>query len=147
MANKKALFKKLYRSEGNRVLAGVAGGLGKYFGVDPTLIRLIFVLITIFGGSGILAYIILWIIIPSESDVDKTSEDTIRSNAEEFKERAKGFAQNFRNMSEDNNPRSWFAVIIIALGLLFLFDNLGFLKFHLFWPLLLIALGLFLLFK
>ncbi len=58
--------KRLYRSRSNRVLGGVCGGIGEYFGIDPTLIRLAWVLFTFVGGSGILAYIICWIIIPEE---------------------------------------------------------------------------------
>lgn len=57
--------KKLYRSRTNKMLCGVCGGVGEYFNVDPTLIRLLFV---IFGctGSGVLAYIIAAIVIPQE---------------------------------------------------------------------------------
>jgi len=147
MPTKNEAFKKLYRSETNRVLAGVAGGLGEYFVIDPVIIRLVLVLMTIFGGSGILIYIVLWIIIPNENDIDKDSEDTIKQNTEELKNRAKSFAQGFRGMSAENHSRNWFGFVVIVLGILFLFDNLGFLRFHLFWPVLLIALGFFLLFR
>lgn len=59
--------KKLYRSNTDKMIAGVCGGLGQYFGVDPTLIRLIFALLVVFGvGSGILLYIILAIVMPLE---------------------------------------------------------------------------------
>lgn len=51
--------KKLQKSATNKKIAGVCGGLGAYFGIDPTVIRLIFVLLVIFAGTGILAYIIL----------------------------------------------------------------------------------------
>lgn len=57
---------KLYRSKKSRIIAGVCGGIGEYFKVDPTLIRLLWLLISIMGGSGIVAYIIAWIIIPEE---------------------------------------------------------------------------------
>jgi phage shock protein PspC (stress-responsive transcriptional regulator) len=57
---------KLYRSKKNRIIAGVCGGISEYFNVDPTLIRLLWLLISIMGGSGVLAYIIAWIIIPEE---------------------------------------------------------------------------------
>ncbi|MBK8024100.1 MAG: PspC domain-containing protein [Chloroflexi bacterium] len=56
--------KRLLRSRTNRQLAGVCGGLGEYFGVDPTLIRVAFVLMFIFGGTGLLLYIILALVIP-----------------------------------------------------------------------------------
>ena len=56
--------KKLYRSRTERWLAGVCGGLGKYFAVDPTLVRVIFVLFALTFGSGFLIYLVLWIVIP-----------------------------------------------------------------------------------
>lgn len=59
-------IKRLYRSRENRVLGGVCGGIGEYFNIDPTLIRLLWILFVFLGGSGILAYIIAWIIIPKE---------------------------------------------------------------------------------
>jgi len=61
--------KKLYRSRKDRKLAGVCGGLAEYFGVDATLIRLIFVLATFAGGPGLVVYIILAIIMPEEERV------------------------------------------------------------------------------
>ena len=56
--------KRLYRSRNERWLAGVCGGIGAYFGLDPTLIRVFFVLFGLAVGGGILLYILLWIIIP-----------------------------------------------------------------------------------
>lgn len=59
-------YKKLYRSRKERMIGGVCGGLGDYFGIDPTLVRVMFVLAALFGGPGILAYLILLIIVPEE---------------------------------------------------------------------------------
>lgn len=56
--------KRLVRSKKDRMLAGVCGGIADYFDIDPTLVRLFWVLFTFFGGSGILAYVICWLIIP-----------------------------------------------------------------------------------
>lgn len=56
--------KRLYKSSSNRVLCGVCGGVGEYFNVDPTLIRLLFLLLICGWGSGLLFYIIAAIIIP-----------------------------------------------------------------------------------
>lgn len=61
-----ANVQRLYRSRYDKKLGGVCAGLAKYFGIDATLIRLIWVLLAVFYGSGILAYIIAWIIIPEE---------------------------------------------------------------------------------
>ncbi len=59
--------RKLYRSRTNRLLAGVCAGLGDFFGIDPTVVRLAFVIGTILGfGSFILIYIILFIVVPEE---------------------------------------------------------------------------------
>lgn len=56
--------KRLYRSGKERVLGGVCGGLGEYFNIDPTVVRLLWVLFALAGGSGILFYLIAWFIIP-----------------------------------------------------------------------------------
>ena len=61
-----AQTRKLYRSKTNRKLAGVCGGLAQYFNTDATLIRVLFVVLTVLGGSGILLYLALWIIVPTE---------------------------------------------------------------------------------
>ena len=61
--------KKLYRSKTDKKLTGVCGGLAKYFGVDATLIRLLVALAVLFGGFGLLAYIVCAFIIPEEPDV------------------------------------------------------------------------------
>ena len=58
--------KKLYRSKTEKKIAGVCGGLAKYFNIDPTLVRLGLVAFCLLGGSGILAYIICAIVIPEE---------------------------------------------------------------------------------
>lgn len=61
--------KRIYRSQTDRVLAGVCGGLAEYFKVDPALVRIIWILVTLFGGSGILAYIVALFILPQEYEV------------------------------------------------------------------------------
>ena len=58
--------RKLYKSADDRKLCGVCGGLGEFFGIDPTAIRLGWVIFCLLGGSGILAYIIAALIIPDE---------------------------------------------------------------------------------
>jgi phage shock protein C len=57
---------KLYRSSSEKMLGGVCGGLADFFGLDVTVIRLIFVLLAILGGHGVLIYLLLWIIAPQE---------------------------------------------------------------------------------
>ena len=58
--------KRLYRLREGRVVAGVCAGLAAYFGIDPTLVRLAFAVVPVFGGIGILVYLVAWIVIPEE---------------------------------------------------------------------------------
>ena len=58
--------KRLYRSKSEKMIAGVCGGLAVYFGLDPTIVRLIFLLLLFAPPSGILIYLILWLITPME---------------------------------------------------------------------------------
>ena len=60
--------RRLTRSRTNQMVGGVCAGLGNYLNVDPTAIRLIFILLVLLGASGILIYLILWIIMPLESE-------------------------------------------------------------------------------
>ncbi|WP_088069914.1 PspC domain-containing protein [Gottfriedia luciferensis] len=65
-------MKKLYRSSKDSMLAGVCGGLGKYFNLDSTLIRLLFVLLFFIGFGAILFVYLIWIfVVPEEGDVEK----------------------------------------------------------------------------
>ena len=56
--------KRLMRSNDGRMIAGVCAGLGRYFDMDPTIIRVIFVLLALFAAGGVLLYLILWLIMP-----------------------------------------------------------------------------------
>ena len=59
-------IKKLYKSRTERMIDGVCGGVAKYFNLDPTLVRIAWVLLTFLGGSGILLYIVAMIVMPKE---------------------------------------------------------------------------------
>ena len=69
--------KKLYRSESNEKIAGVCAGLAEYFDVDVTLVRIAFVALSLIGGPGIMLYIILWLVLPEESDTFKSKNDDL----------------------------------------------------------------------
>ena len=58
--------KRVYRSRTDRMLGGVCGGLGKYLGLDPVLLRVVWAISFFVAGAGFLAYILAWIIIPEE---------------------------------------------------------------------------------
>ncbi len=56
--------KRLYRARSDRKLAGVCAGIADYFGWDPTLVRVGWIVLTLMGGSGILLYLLLWLVMP-----------------------------------------------------------------------------------
>jgi len=58
--------KRLQRSRTERMIAGVCGGLADYFGVDPTVVRAVLAAVTVFGGAGVILYVVLWVITPLE---------------------------------------------------------------------------------
>jgi phage shock protein C len=58
--------RKLYRSQTNRVLAGVCGGLADYFGVDTTIVRVLFIALAFIGGAGLPIYLAMWIVVPKQ---------------------------------------------------------------------------------
>lgn len=60
-------YRKLFKSNTNRMLCGVCGGIGEYFKIDPTLVRILWVVFCMCGGSGLIAYIIAAIIIPEQT--------------------------------------------------------------------------------
>ena len=59
--------KRLTRVEEGRMIAGVCAGLGRYLGMDPTIVRIIFVLLALFAMGGVLLYFILWLVMPMET--------------------------------------------------------------------------------
>lgn len=59
--------RKLYRSQTDRKVAGVCGGLAEYFNVDPTLIRVLFIVLAVCGGAGLVLYLAMWIVVPEAS--------------------------------------------------------------------------------
>jgi phage shock protein C len=72
--------KRLYRSREGRLVAGVCAGLGDYFGIDATIVRLIFVAFTVFAGMGVLLYLVAWLIIPEQGESASIAEGFINRN-------------------------------------------------------------------
>ena len=70
--------KRLYRSRKDNTIAGVCGGIADFFGIDPTIVRLLFVAFALAGGPGIVLYIILAIVIPEEPEFVQASADKIK---------------------------------------------------------------------
>ena len=130
---------KLYRSRKDRMILGVCGGLGKFFGIDSTIIRIIFVLLA-FTGFGILAYIVIAIIAPLEESKQNTPQGIIGENATEIKETASKLGNDIRDTfagkgketeeeaaKEQTRRNNALGIVIIVIGIICL---LG--VFHLF---------------
>ncbi len=64
------MAKRLYKSRNDRMIAGVCGGIGEYFDIDPTLIRILWVTLLFMAGGGLVAYLIAWIVIPNASQLN-----------------------------------------------------------------------------
>lgn len=61
--------KRLYRSRTDKVIAGVCGGLGDYFGIDPVILRVLWAVLVFVFGTGILAYLIAWLVMPAPPEI------------------------------------------------------------------------------
>jgi phage shock protein C len=147
--------KRLVRSRSNVMLGGVCAGLGDYLGIDPTLVRLFFVLLAFADGIGFFIYIILWLILPREdAELGTSFEENIRSGAQEIAQRARGMGEEIRKGRESPSPQTGLVVgaALIVLGGVFLLRNLdipwlSWMRFNVMWPLLLIAAGALLLIR
>ncbi|MGM0565282.1 MAG: PspC domain-containing protein [Bacteroidota bacterium] len=131
---------RLYRDSRNQVIGGVAAGLGRYFNIDPVLVRILFVLLAIFGGGGLIIYILLWIFVPDDQNTtiynNPSGEQTFN---EAGPEEAPG-----PPASLDANRGSLIAgLILITLGALFLVDRfVPRIDFADLWPLILVVGGI-----
>jgi phage shock protein PspC (stress-responsive transcriptional regulator) len=126
------------------MIGGVCGGLGQYFKIDPTLIRLAFVLLTLAGGSGVLIYFLLWIVIPREDLADTAQA----MNGEEFGRRANLMGQEMQQIVSQPNTRTvkFIGGALVVLGVIYLIQNLHipwleWFNSQLLWPILIIAVG------
>ncbi len=128
--------KRLYRSNTVKVIGGVCGGLADYFGIDVVLLRVAFVLLFLFGGSGVLVYIIMWIAIPGQSGNFNAYEDLSEKKSPNDKKTGK-------HGNHGNSNSSMIAgIVLIFIGLLFLADRLiPYSHIIDLWPLILVGLG------
>ncbi len=78
-------MKRLYRKQDDKILAGVCAGLGDYLNIDPTLVRIVFIILVFAGLEGVLIYLILWLITPLEPLVSETTVVVKEKEKEEEK--------------------------------------------------------------
>ncbi len=138
-------MKKLQRSRTNKVFFGVCGGLAEYLGLDPVAVRLIFVLVTLFGGMGVVAYIVGVIIIPESPEEEKVS------NAEANDSMASPPLPQGPAEPKSDKSAEIVGIVLIMFGVIFMLKKIAWmdryfdwLTFH-FWslllPIILLVLG------
>ena len=124
--------RRLYRSRRDRMIAGVAGGLGEYLGIDPVIVRIIFILLALATGTGVLLYVILWVVMP-EAPAEMTADGPAPVTYHRMDPRERGLLV---------------GGVLIALGVIFLLKELNlwwWLQLWRLWPLLLVGAGVLLL--
>jgi phage shock protein PspC (stress-responsive transcriptional regulator) len=134
--------RRIYRSRKNRIIAGVCGGIAEYFNIDPVIVRIIFALLAIWGGVGILAYIIGLIVIPEEGDRSIAGS----KSKEEFKEKVESVASDIKKTVESekgsNRGEKFLGLVFLLVGFVLLFNTFfPWLSFGKLWPLVLIIIG------
>lgn len=152
--------KRLYRSTSNRMIAGVCGGLADYFSLDPTIVRLIAVL-TLFIGffPAFVAYIVLAIVVPSQSSTAKKPEEAVKENVEEIKQTATDLGKDIKSTfdkesntdsqqakTNNHNTRTVGIIIIVIGAILLITTFIDFWKWWVIGPIILIIIGLLLIF-
>ncbi len=119
----------LTRSKKNRVIAGVCIGISKYLNVEPVLVRFAFILASLFGGWGIITYILCWVLIPKQgSKMSLWDEWTVKPG----------------EMKRRRSPAMTLGTIMLCMGVLMLLNNLNLfgLTWNYTWPIILIFIGL-----
>jgi len=139
----------LYRDRSDSMIGGVSGGMGKYLNLDPTIIRIIFLILAFFGG-GIILYLILWIAIPlapidyfEKTQYQINMENETAGNARQTGENQQPAPQN--KPPSDGNLIA--GVILIAIGGIFLINRFLDIDFGDLWPFILLVAGLVLVIK
>jgi phage shock protein PspC (stress-responsive transcriptional regulator) len=148
---------KLYRSRTERMLFGVCGGLGKYLGIDPTIIRIILVLLVFCGGIGLLAYIVMSFLVPLEASQKSTPRGVVEENVEDIRETATKLGNEIRDTFAGKEKtteeiaqvqarrRSALGIVIIVIGVICLLGALNIFNWFKWWggigALVLIAIG------
>lgn len=157
--------KKLRRSLQDSVIGGVAGGLGEYFGTDPVIFRILFIVLTFTGGGGVLIYLLMWIFIPKaelgfvDSTFNSSTHNTEPEATDPFEEVNVEGEETKEDMKEDlkddpfgpkvvkkkrsKNGNIIGGALLIMVGLFFLADDFfPWLSWEYLWPAALIIVGL-----
>jgi phage shock protein PspC (stress-responsive transcriptional regulator) len=144
----------LYRSRADKILFGVCGGLAKYFDLDASLFRVLFVLLTLANGLGIIVYLAMAILVPLEpgETVAVNRGDKIKDLAAEVGAKTKSLAAEMKfDQSKKIYSRNAIGTVIIIIGVILLLKQvapfmINWINWGVIWPVLIILLGLYLVF-
>lgn len=149
--------KKIYRKTDDCVVAGVCSGLADYFEIDETLVRVIFVLLAIGGGSGILIYLVLWLVIPKKGEENKKVDwqENVKEFTEDVGKKAKTVAKEIKKeikvekVNPEKNRGSFLGLFLLLWGGILLVDKIAptLIEWDYVWPGILIILGGYLLLR
>lgn len=135
--------KKLYRSTTDTMIGGVCAGIAEYFNIDPTIVRLLAVILFFADGIGFLFYFLAWIIIPERKDyidVDSVTDDEDDLSSEEN--------NRVFTVKKGHSPQRILGIILIGAGIFFILDKwFFFIRWYRLWPLILIAFGVYFVIK
>ena len=129
---------RLTRNETDKMIAGVCGGISAYLGIDSALIRFAFVILLFASGIGFPIYLILWVIMPIESNASEPGSKVLQHNIGEMSDTVSS------GMNRFGRPGT-IGLILILFGIYFLLGQLGWAHWasNLFWPLVIIGAGIF----
>ena len=140
---------RLYRSDTDKLIGGVCGGLGEYLGLDPLIMRIAFAVLAMISGIGLAVYILMWLFIPLAHTGSVTQDEVVRQNVQEIQEQTKVWGHKARETLGGTSSRKAGSnmliagAVLIGLGLLSLLRNFGLLAWiGKLWPLVLIAIGM-----
>ena len=133
------MIKTLVRSDKNRIVAGVCQGLGEYLGIDPLILRILFVVLALANGTGLVLYVMGWLFIPKGEATFASHEQMVRHNAAEIGQRARELGRQARGgvRGDDEMVDPWSVpeerrnslgiggIVLVSIGILLLMRNIG----------------------
>ena len=129
---------RLTRSETDKIIAGVCGGLAEYLNLDPVWVRLLFVLLIFASGIGLPIYLVLWVIMPRIETAGQPGSTVLQNNFEDISQTVSD------KMNRLSRPGT-VGTLLILLGVYFLLSQFGWLNGAIFWPIVIIGAGIFML--
>jgi phage shock protein C len=137
--------RKLYKSRRSKMIGGVAGGLGDYFDIDPVIIRVLFIMTAFAWGVSVIAYILLWIVLPENPDEVENFYDFVNDPNKDIN------MDNYVDIDDSKQKKDRRVIagaFLIILGAVILLDKLtDWITFSYVWPLVLVAIGGYLIYK